>query len=147
MQISSGRYSNYDDFAVVLSPALSELVLPSSSPASSSLLKVLGAKFPDLSYLAPNCLYPSQKLHASSKYINNLLTKSWYTNLPPTFSRQVCLERPVLRHFSRLRSHRTSDVSVIAQSILHNKTAGRYTGRLWWWWRWKWGGRKEEEKT
>ncbi len=64
--VNSGRYDTYSDFAVVLSPALSELSLPASL-ASSPVLKALGARWPDLSYLAPNCLYPSQKLHALGK--------------------------------------------------------------------------------
>ena len=64
-QVSSGRYDSYSDFSVLLSPGLSDLRLPSSAP-SSPVLRVLGARWPDLSYLAPNCLYPSQKLHALS---------------------------------------------------------------------------------
>lgn len=32
---------------------------------------------PDLSYLAPNCFHPSQKLHAKSKIIQNLHTNSY----------------------------------------------------------------------
>jgi len=58
--VSDGRYDNYDDFAVVTQPALEELIIPSTGEA-------LGREWPDLSYMAPNCLYPSQKLHALSK--------------------------------------------------------------------------------
>ena len=56
----AGRYETYEDFAVVLSPALEEVALPAAASVS---LPGVGA-WSDLSYLAPNCLYPSQKMQA-----------------------------------------------------------------------------------
>ena len=58
-QVESGRYDDSDDFVVVLQPGLVDLELPKKE---SALLPA-----PDLAYLAPNCIYPSQKLQALSE--------------------------------------------------------------------------------
>ncbi len=62
VQVESGRYEGYDDFAVLLQPGLHDLRLPKAANET-----ILGHSLPDLSYLAPNCLYPSQKMQALSE--------------------------------------------------------------------------------
>ena len=57
--MSSGRYDSSDDFTVVLQPGLVDLEIPAGD---SSLFG------PDLAFLAPNCVYPSQKLQALSMF-------------------------------------------------------------------------------
>ena len=54
------------DFAVVLQPGLEGLELPDYNNNGDK--GVLGSSFRDLSYLAPNCVYPAQKLQARSEY-------------------------------------------------------------------------------
>ena len=65
--VKSGRYNSRIDSAVILLQSLHNLQLP--------IDKGLGLKLgvlpkisllPDLSYLAPNCFHPSQKLHSKS---------------------------------------------------------------------------------
>ena len=100
-QTNSGRYSRFKDFNVVLQPGLEDLDLPKSPIESPIFAGLLGnndnAVLPDLSYLAPNCLYPSQKLQALSKHFNflkynlysiisNLVAKSIWNNLVEEYS-------------------------------------------------------------
>ena len=70
LQISSGRYEVSGDFGVVLQPGLEGLQLPDSSDESGQRRFVFGSTvFRDLSYLAPNCVYPAQKLQARREYV------------------------------------------------------------------------------
>ena len=66
MQVNSGRYEVKGDFTVVLQPGLEGLELPDYNNRADRR-GVLGSTFRDLSYLAPNCVYPAQKLQARSE--------------------------------------------------------------------------------
>ncbi|XP_059093804.1 phospholipase B1, membrane-associated-like isoform X1 [Tigriopus californicus] len=70
--VDSGVYDRTEDFTVVLQPGLDDMSLPKTSKA------FFGHHFVDLSYLAPNCIYPSQKLQA-------LMTKAIWNNLLENF--------------------------------------------------------------
>ena len=66
--VASPRYREATNALVVLQPALEGLQLPRDE---SLAVQVAGlprlALLPDMSYLAPDCFHPSQKLHAKSK--------------------------------------------------------------------------------
>jgi hypothetical protein len=68
-QVDSGRYESKGDFNVVLQPGLEGLKLPEAEQEGGGG-RLFGRPFRDLSYLAPNCIYPSQKLHATSEIIS-----------------------------------------------------------------------------
>ena len=64
-QVRTGRFNDrFEDFAVALQPGLVDLALPKTR---ASFFGVGHDFLPDLSYLAPDCFHPSQKLHALSK--------------------------------------------------------------------------------
>ena len=66
--ISSGRYDGRTNAAVMLQRGLEHLSLPRDKGLSLSLLGLPDISLlPDLSFLAPDCSHPSQKLHAKSK--------------------------------------------------------------------------------
>ena len=74
LQISSGRYEVRGDFSVVLQPGLEGLQLPDSSEGGRRRFVFGSAAFRDLSYLAPNCVYPAQKLQARREYLAELVS-------------------------------------------------------------------------
>ena len=55
------RYQDYDDFTVLVQPGLEDLSIPRKF---ANLFGIYKTFLPDLSYLAPDCFHPSQKLHA-----------------------------------------------------------------------------------
>ena len=66
---SASQYRGRDNARVLLLTALHGLSLP---PDDGLNLRLLGlpslSLLPDLSYLAPDCFHPSQKLHSKSNY-------------------------------------------------------------------------------
>ncbi len=66
--VDQGRYERKGHFRVVLQPALEGIALPEATADEDIDVPPFGRSFKDLSYLAPNCIYPSQKLQALSKY-------------------------------------------------------------------------------
>lgn len=87
--VDSGVYDRTEDFTVVLQPGLDDMTLPKTSKT------FFGHHFVDLSYLAPNCIYPSQKLQAfMTKAIwNNLLENFDYKSPWDPHSRLKCPSR------------------------------------------------------
>ena len=73
---SASEYRGRDNARVLLLTALHSLHLP---PDRGLNLRLLGlpplSLLPDLSYLAPDCFHPSQKLHSKSNY--SLIHKSY----------------------------------------------------------------------
>ena len=60
------RYQDYDDFTVLVQPGLEDLSIPRKF---ANLFGIYKTFLPDLSYLAPDCFHPSQKLHALCELI------------------------------------------------------------------------------
>ena len=60
-QAMDDRYQDYDDFTVLVQPGLEDLSIPRKF---ANLFGIYKTFLPDLSYLAPDCFHPSQKLHA-----------------------------------------------------------------------------------
>lgn len=59
----------FEDFAVVIQPGLEDLALPRTY---ANFFGVRQDFLPDMSFLAPDCFHPSQKLHALSKNFNGV---------------------------------------------------------------------------
>ena len=65
LQIEEEEYNKYDDFTVVLQPGLEGLIIPRKF---ANLFGIYKTFLPDLSYLAPDCFHPSQKLQALCEF-------------------------------------------------------------------------------
>jgi len=76
---SSGRYSSREDAAVIVLRSLENLHLPKDKSLKVQIPVLDINLFPDLSYLAPDCFHPSQKLNAMA---SGMVWEELFTGVP-----------------------------------------------------------------
>ena len=64
------EYNRYNDFTVVIQPAMENLKIPKNYVSFFGIHKSF---LPDLSYLSSDCFHPSQKLQALCEYLPSIV--------------------------------------------------------------------------
>ena len=71
-QAEDEKYQKFDDFTIVAQTGLKDLAIPRKF---ANLFGIYKTFLPDLSYLAPDCFHPSQKLQALCKILAHYVPK------------------------------------------------------------------------